>query len=147
MNNITLVGRLSKNPELRYVGSEQNAVADFTLAVDRKFRSKEGTKKTDFIRIELWGKQAEICSQYLTKGRLIGVEGELRVENYQTTTGENRSISKVRAYRFTFLESKGRLEESSDNSTEKYYNGKELFEKSGIDTDIDDDIDDDNLPF
>ncbi|RDY27179.1 single-stranded DNA-binding protein [Romboutsia weinsteinii] len=132
MNNVTLVGRLTKDPELRYVGNTQSAVADFILAVDRKWRGQDGTKKTDFIRVELWGKQAEICAQYLIKGRLIGIEGELRVDSYQTTNGENKSITKVKAHNFTFLESRSKHEKYSEQTSEKHYDGKDLFKQAGI---------------
>ena len=68
MNNVVLIGRLTKDPELRYIPESQNAVATFTIAVDRPF-AKE--KQADFIRITVFGKQAENCERFLTKGRMV----------------------------------------------------------------------------
>ncbi|RDY23677.1 single-stranded DNA-binding protein [Romboutsia maritimum] len=126
MNNVILVGRLTKDPELKYVGNSQSSVTEFTMAVDRRYKDKDGVKKTDFIKIEMWGKKAEICSKYVTKGKRIGVEGSLLVDNYQTINGENKIFTKVRAYNFNFLDSKYTSDTNKEN---KHYNATEVFEE------------------
>lgn len=101
MNNIVLIGRLTKDPELRYIPESQNAVATFTIAVDRPF-SKE--KQADFIRITVFGKSAENCERFLTKGRLVGVQGRLQTGNYKNKEGATVYTTDVVAERVEFLE-------------------------------------------
>jgi len=84
LNNVVLIGRLTRDPELRYIPESQNAVATFTLAVDRPF-SKE--KQADFIRITVFGKQAENCERYLAKGRLAAVQGRIQTGSYKNKEG------------------------------------------------------------
>ena len=82
MNNVILIGRLTRDPEVRYTANTQTAVATFTLAVDRPVKSGE-EKKADFPRVIVFGKQAENCEKYLSKGRLVGVQGRLQTGRYQ----------------------------------------------------------------
>ncbi|MEL0847211.1 single-stranded DNA-binding protein, partial [Clostridioides difficile] len=96
MNSVILIGRLTKDPELKYIPGSGTAVSTFTIAVDRDYIKKDGTKETDFIPIEVMGKLAEICANNLTKGRLIGVEGSIRVNSYEKE-GEKRTYTKVHA--------------------------------------------------
>lgn len=95
MNSVVLVGRLTKDPELRYIPNSGTPVATFTIAIDRDYKKKDGTKETDFIPIEIIGKGAEFCANYITKGRLVAIQGNLRVDRYQTQDGENRTFTKV----------------------------------------------------
>lgn len=95
MNSVVLVGRLTKDPELRYIPNSGTPVATFTIAIDRDYKKKDGTKETDFIPIEIIGKAAEFCANYITKGRLVAIQGNLRVDRYQTQDGENRTFTKV----------------------------------------------------
>lgn len=106
MNTINLIGRLTKDPELKYIQGSGNAVARFTIAVDRGFTKKDGTKETDFINIEVWNKSAENCANYISKGSLVGVTGALRIENYKDQQGEYKSFTKVLASNIQFLNSK-----------------------------------------
>ena len=85
MNSVSLIGRLTRDPEVRYTPS-QMAVASFTIAIDRPVRSGED-KKTDFPRITVFGKQAENCEKYLVKGRLVGVQGRIQTGSYQNKDG------------------------------------------------------------
>ena len=101
MNNVVLTGRLTKDPELRYIPESQNAVATFTLAVDRPF-SKE--KIADFIRITVFGKPAENCERFLTKGKLCGVQGRLQTGSYKNKDGATVYTTDVIAERVEFLE-------------------------------------------
>ena len=77
MNNVVLVGRLTKDPELRYVGEKNNALTNFSLAVDRGYKNSQGESKVDFINIEIWGRQAEIFCTYMAKGKMVGIEGKI----------------------------------------------------------------------
>ena len=101
MNNVVLIGRLTKDPELRYIPQSETAVANFTLAVDRPM-AKE--KTADFIRIVAFGKTAELCERYLAKGRLVGVQGRIQTGSYKTQSGETRYTTEVYADRVEFLE-------------------------------------------
>lgn len=106
MNNINLIGRLTKDPELKYIQGSGNAVARFAIAVDRGFTKRDGTKEADFINIEVWNKSAENCANYISKGSLVGVTGALRIENYKDQQGEYKSFTKVLASNIQFLNSK-----------------------------------------
>ena len=101
MNNVVLIGRLTRDPELRYIPESQNAVATFTLAVDRPF-SKE--KQADFIRITVFGKQAENCERLLAKGRLTAVQGRIQTGSYKNKEGVTVYTTDVIAERVEFLE-------------------------------------------
>ena len=97
MNHVVLVGRTTKEVELKYLQGTGTPVASFTVAVNRNYTKKDGTKETDFIPVEVMGKAAEFCANYISKGRLVAIQGSLRVDKYQTQTGENRTFTKVSA--------------------------------------------------
>lgn len=103
LNKIILIGRLTRDPELRYTNNEGVAVANFTIAVDRPFTSSSGEKETDFVRIIAWKKQAENCANYLAKGRLVAVEGRLQIRSYEDRDGIKRTITEVVANSVVFL--------------------------------------------
>lgn len=96
MNNLILVGRLTKDVELKYIPGSGTAVANFTIAVDRDYKKKDGSVETDFIPVEVMGKPAEFCANYLGKGRLVAVKGSMRIDNYEKD-GERRSFAKCSA--------------------------------------------------
>ena len=104
MNAVILIGRLTRDPELRYIPQSETAVANFTLAVDRPM-AKE--KTADFIRIVCFGKTAELCERFLTKGRQVAVQGRIQTGSYKTQSGETRYTTEVVAERVEFLGSKG----------------------------------------
>lgn len=104
MNNITIVGRLTRDPEMKYITGSGTPVAKFTLAVDRDYKNKDGTTTTDFIPVEIMGKPAEFVGNYVTKGRLVGIEGSMRVDRYEKD-GEQKTFTKVSARRVQALES------------------------------------------
>ena len=110
MNNVVIVGRLTKDPELRYLTSG-TAVATFTMAIDRDYKNKDGSITTDFIPVEIMGKPAEFCANYVTKGRLVGVQGSIRVDRYETPDGEKRTFTKVAGRNIQALESKSKVEQ------------------------------------
>src|SRR5690606_11384092 len=86
LNSIVLIGRLVRDPELRYTPSGV-AVGGFTLAVDRPFTNQQGERETDFIDIVVWRRLAETCANHLSKGRLVAVRGRLQVRTYETQDG------------------------------------------------------------
>ena len=104
MNQIILIGRLTKDPELRYLPNTGIPVATFTLAVDRNYKDKEGNVQTDFIPVEVMGKVADFVANYITKGRLVAVNGSIRVDRYMKDD-ENRSFTKVSAKSVQALDS------------------------------------------
>lgn len=105
LNRIILIGRLTRDPELRYVPSGQ-PVASFTLAVDRPFVNQQGERGTDFIDIVAWRRLAEQVTTHLSKGRLVAVEGRLQIRSYETQDGQKRKVAEVVADGVRFLDRK-----------------------------------------
>ena len=103
MNNVTLIGRLTKDPEITYTSGSQMAVAKFTLAIDRPTKAGE-EKKTDFPRITVFGRSAENCEKYLAKGRLVGIQGRLQTGSYKAKDGSTVYTTDVIADRVEFLQ-------------------------------------------
>ncbi len=103
LNRIVLIGRLTRDPELRYTASG-TAVASFTLAVDRARTNQAGERETDFINIVVWQKLGELCAQYLHKGRLAAVEGRLQIRQYDNREGQKVRVAEVVADNVQFLD-------------------------------------------
>ena len=112
MNKIILIGRLTKDPELRYTQSG-TAVASFTLAVDRRFSNQSGEQETDFINCVAWQKAAEFVSWYFHKGKQMALEGRLQVRSYDGNDGQKRWVTEVVAEQIEFVGSKN---DGSNNS-------------------------------
>lgn len=142
MNSVVLVGRLTKDPELRYIPNSGTAVATFTLAISRDYKKKDGTQETDFIPIEVIGKAAEFCANYITKGRLVAIQGNLRVDRYQTQTGENRTFTKVSARSVQALDYV-----KNDNNPSNLDENSNFEPTQGLDPNGFQAIDDDDIPF
>lgn len=104
INNVTVVGRLTRAVDLRYT-SNGTAYASFTLATDRDFKNQNGEKETDFINCVMWRKPAENLANYTKKGSLIGVEGRIQTRNYENQQGQRVYVTEVLAEKFSFLES------------------------------------------
>lgn len=104
LNRVILIGRLTKDPELRYTPSGV-AVTQFTIAVDRPFTSQGGEREADFIPVVTWRQLAETCANYLRKGRLTAVEGRIQVRNYENNEGKRVYVTEVIADNVRFLES------------------------------------------
>lgn len=102
MNRIILIGRLTRDPDLRATTSGI-PVCTFTLAVDRGFKSANGEKETDFINIVVWRKPAENCAHYLSKGKLAAVDGRLQIRSYEAQDGSKRTAAEVVADNVRFL--------------------------------------------
>ena len=104
LNRVFLMGNLTRDPELRYTPGG-TAVTNLRLAVNRRFRTQSGEMKeeTAFVTVVAWGKQAETCSQFLSKGRAIFVEGRLQMRSWETPEGQKRNVLEIRASRVQFL--------------------------------------------
>jgi single-strand DNA-binding protein len=142
MNSVVLVGRLTKDPELRYIPGTGTAVATFTLAINRDYTKKDGTREVDFIPIEVVGKAAEFCANYITKGRLIAIQGSLRVDRYQTQAGENRTFTKVNTRSVQALDYV-----KNDNNPSNLDENSNFEPTQGLDPNGFQAIDDDDIPF
>lgn len=103
MNSVVLIGRLTRDPEIRYTAGTQMAVATFTVAIDRPVRAG-AEKQTDFPRVTVFGKQAENCERFLAKGRLVGVQGRIQTGSYTNKDGATVYTTDVVADRVEFLE-------------------------------------------
>ena len=142
LNRVVLIGRLTRDPELRFTQSGI-AVASFTLAVDRNFKNANGERETDFIDIVVWRQQAENCANYLSKGKLVAVDGSLRIRTYEAQDGSKRKAAEVVADTVRFLSPK----DSGTGSGSAAY-GAQPPEASPFETGADRDmVGDDDLPF
>lgn len=126
LNKVILIGRLVRDPELRYT-TNGIAVTKMTIAVDRPQFNKEREKEADFIDIITWQKLAEICANNLGKGRLIAVEGRLQIRSYEDNQGIRRKAAEVVAEGVRFLDwPKDRQNEGSPNGTGGNHGGSEI---------------------
>lgn len=114
INRVVLVGRLTKDPELRRTGNG-TAVASFTLAIDNRLKDENGNKTTSFIPCVVWNQQAENCVRFVHKGSLVGVEGRLNQRSYQNKDGNNVQVIEVICDSVQYLDSK-KQEESSQQT-------------------------------
>lgn len=135
LNRTILIGRLTKDGELRYTPAGV-AVYTFTLAVDRPFSGNDGKKEADFINCVAWRQLAETCANYLRKGRLTAIEGRIQTRNYDNAEGKRVYITEVVADNVRFLESSG----NSNQSDEKKQEQKDPFIADGTPIDISDDL-------
>jgi len=128
MNNVSLLGRLVKDPELRYTTTNNTAVASFTLAVDKRF-VKEGEQNADFINIVAWSKSAEFCSKWFSKGLRVGVIGRIQTRTWEDTEGKKHYATEVVAESLYFADGK-----KSENATIE--TKKEEFDPINSDDDL-----------
>lgn len=105
INNVTLVGRLTKDVELKYTPANQ-AVVQFVLAVNRTFKNANGERETDFINVVIWRKSAENFANFAKKGALIGIIGRIQTRNYENQQGQRVYVTEVIAENFQMLESR-----------------------------------------
>ncbi|URZ15485.1 single-stranded DNA-binding protein [Clostridium felsineum] len=115
MNKVVLIGRLTKDPELKFTPGSGTAVAQFNIAVDRRFK-KEGKPEADFIPIVVWGKQAESVSNYMSKGRLIGISGRIQTRSYDSKDGTRRYVTEIIAEETQFLDYGSNVNTSSSGN-------------------------------
>lgn len=137
LNKVFLMGNLTRDPELRYVPSG-SAVANFSIAINRTYKDNAGEKKEDvsFIRVVVWGKMAEICGEYLTKGRPVLVEGRLKSRSWEGQDGQKRSALDVVAINVQFLGSRGdKTQETAPKSRQENSNDGGYDKIESIDLD------------
>ena len=133
LNRAVLIGRLTKDPELRYTPNGV-AVSSFTLAIDRNFKNAQGEKDADFIPCVVYRQSAEFCANYLSKGKLASVEGRIQVRSYTGQDGQKRWVTEVIADNVYLLSPK----DSGTGSMET--NSPGLNRSFGHEVNLDDDI-------
>ena len=146
MNKVVLIGRLTKDPELRFAPGTGNAVATVTLAVDRRFPNKDGQREADFIPVVIWGKPAESTANYMSKGRLMGVSGRIQTRSYEAKDGTRRYVTEVIAEEVQFLEwgnNNGGVNRNNNNSE---FGAGGDFGSDSFDMDMTP-VDDGDIPF
>lgn len=148
MNKAILIGRLTRDPEMRTTTSGINSTT-FTVAVSRNFTGPNGERETDFINCVAWRKQAENIAKYCTKGSQVAVEGRIQTRSYDAQDGTKRYVTEIIADNVTFLSSKG----SSSSASETNFVGAEAIATTDISEDPFKDfgsevaLSDDDLPF
>lgn len=141
MNNVSLIGRLTKDPELRFASGDGSAVCRFTLAVNRQFKKDEA----DFINCVAFGKTAEIISQYVTKGRQLGIQGSIRTGSYDAQDGTKRYTTDIIVNSITFIsDNQNNNNRNQQNSTSQTQNTKPS--ETNFDPDITP-VEDGDMPF
>lgn len=118
INNVTLVGRLTKDVELKYTPANQ-AVAQFTLAVNRTFKNANGERESDFINCVIWRQAAENLANWAKKGALIGITGRIQTRNYENQQGQRVYITEVIAENFQMLESRNQQQGQQQAQTQQ----------------------------
>lgn len=126
INNVVLVGRMTRDAELRYTPSNQ-AVATFTLAVNRNFKNQNGEREADFINCVIWRQQAENLANWAKKGTLVGVTGRIQTRNYENQQGQRVYVTEVVADNFQILESRATREGQSGGSYNGEFNNNSSF--------------------
>ena len=132
MNEVVLIGRLVRDPEIRYTNS-QMAICTFTLAVDRPYsrNRQEGTPTADFIRITVWDRQAENCSRYLTKGRQVAIQGRIQTGSYVNRDGQTVYTTDVVANRVEFIGNRGGAQGSQGQYSQGGYQDRGGMNQGG----------------
>jgi len=157
LNRVVLVGRLTKDPDLRYTASGV-AVANFTLAVNRPFSNQQGEREADFINCVVWRRAAENLANYMRKGSMVGVDGRVQTRRYEGQDGKTVFVTEIVAESVQFLETKGSSQNKgqgspdfqptqnrnqNQNQNQQSPNQENPFGNSGEPIDISDD----DLPF
>lgn len=144
INNVVLVGRMTKDADLRYTAQGQ-AVATLTLAVNRNFKNQNGEREADFINIVIWRQQAENLASWAKKGALIGITGRIQTRNYENQQGQRVYVTEVVADSFQLLEARQNQNgqgQSGNNAVPDFSRNESPFGNSNPM-----DISDDDLPF
>lgn len=142
MNKVVLIGRLTKDPELKYTPGNGTAVTTLTLAVDN-YNSKSGEKGADFIPVVIWGKQAENTAQYMVKGNQIAISGRISTRSYDAKDGSKRYVTEVVADMFNgvqFLSKSNGTNSTSNNTENDVFNGMNFADDMTP-------VDDGDMPF
>lgn len=142
MNKVVIIGRLTKDPELKYTPGNGTAVTTLTLAVDN-YNSKSGEKGVDFIPVVIWGKQAENTAQYMVKGNQIAISGRISTRSYDAKDGSKRYVTEVVADMFNgvqFLSKSNGTNSTSNNTENDVFNGMNFADDMTP-------VDDGDMPF
>ena len=142
INNVVLVGRMTRDAELRYTPQNQ-AVATFSLAVNRNFKNQNGERDADFINCVIWRQQAENLANWAKKGALIGIVGRIQTRNYENQQGQRVYVTEVVADSFQLLEFNKQNNQGQSRSYDQQpdFGRNEQMQSSPMD------ISDDDLPF
>ncbi len=150
MNNVTLVGRLTRDPELRAIG-DGKSVVNVTIAINRPFTTASGEREADFIPVVVWNRQAENLAKYCVKGTQIGVTGRIQTRSYDHTDGTKRYVTEVFAESVTFLSTKNETQNNSFSQNNDFNQNEPVY------TDVSEDpfkdfgsevvLSEDDLPF
>lgn len=140
INRVILVGRLTRDPEMRMTSNERSVVR-FGLAVNRSFRNQQGERETDFFDVTAWGKTAELVHQYMHKGRMVGIDGRIQMRKYTAKDGSQRTAYDIVAETVHFLDSRG--DQGDREEAPPPPRGEEEPPPSAVD----DVLDDGELPF
>jgi len=144
MNKVILLGRLTKDPELRYTAANNTAICTFTLAVNRRFAKAGEEKQADFISIVVWDKLAEFCGKYFLKGRQVAIAGRIQTRTWDDNEGKRHYVTEVVAEEAYFADSK------PDDMPRRSENTNPAFDSPALPSEDDgfyQDNDDDELPF
>jgi len=147
MNKVVIIGRLTKDPELRFTPGSGAAVTTLTLAVD-KYNTKTGQREADFVPVVVWGKQAESTANYMTKGSQVAISGRIQTRTYDAKDGTKRYVTEVVADQFggvEFLGSKGQ-DTGGSNNYGKMNQENDAFGGGNFEEDITP-VDDGYMPF
>lgn len=135
MNKVVLIGRLTKDPELKFTPGTGTAVTTFTMAVNRRFK-KEGQPDADFIPIVVWGKIAESTANYMSKGKLLSVAGRIETRSYEAKDGGRRYVTEVVADEVSFLEfgnKNGKATQQNNSIPGDYFGGADYIQDDSED--------------
>ncbi|MBN2284844.1 MAG: single-stranded DNA-binding protein [Tissierellales bacterium] len=153
MNSVIMIGRLVKDPELRFIPSNGMAVTNFTLAVDKDLSkdkkaefASQGKQTADFIPVVVYGKIAENCANYLAKGKMTAVSGRIQTRSYTAGNGEKRYVTEVLANKVEFIEWAEKNASSPKAPSKSFNNDHDSFPDFTAD-DIFQPTDDDDIPF
>ena len=148
INNVVLVGRLTRDPELKFTNNG-SAVATFNLAVNRNFTNQSGEREADFVNCVIWRKPAETLANYAKKGTLLGVVGRIQTRNYENQQGQRVYVTEVVCDNFQLLESRNVSEQKQNTGNFNKSNNMPNFDRDsdpfGSSSHID--ISNDDLPF
>jgi single-strand DNA-binding protein len=151
MNKVVLIGRLTKDPDLKFTTGSGAAVTTLTLAVD-KYNTKTGQKEADFVPVVIWGKQAESTANYISKGSQVAISGRIQTRSYDANDGTKRYVTEVVADQFggvEFLGSKGGNSQGNSSSNNNQYSAlanNNSFNQGSFEEDITP-VDDEDMPF
>ena len=143
MNKVELIGRLTKDPELRYTQTNNVPVASFTLAVNRRFVKEGEERQADFINIIAWSKTAEFCSNYFKKGQQVAIVGRIQTRNWDDEQGQKHYVTEVIAEEVFFADSK----KENTTTTTSPFDNSDFNTTPNSNNNVGYTVDDNDLPF